>query len=223
MRLPLAAVSVFSKGSISGLEKLQLQRHQQSVLRPARAQSDEAFARDEHLARDHGLQAVEVGQPVRIGLVGPGERRAAAPGLEVRRLRSARRALSRRRRGWRRRLRRRWRHSRWSPPSSRDRARSRGPPEATSALMFSSGWVPPPEPTFRHGAFETGANGMWGAAGRPAAEAVEEAHGSEPLRRRPRGHAGRSDAPRPRRSRDPAPRWPDRSRRRCGSPRSCRR
>lgn len=56
-----------------GLQEVQLQRDQQSVLRAPRAHPDEAFARHEHLARDHGLQAVDVGQPVRIGLVGPGE------------------------------------------------------------------------------------------------------------------------------------------------------
>jgi hypothetical protein len=61
------------EGQHLGLQQLQLQRHQQPVLGPARAQPHEALAGDEHLARDHGLQAVEVGQPVGIGLVGPGE------------------------------------------------------------------------------------------------------------------------------------------------------
>ena len=56
-----------------GLQELQLQRHQQPVLGAAGAQPDEALAGDEHLARDHALQAVEVGQPVGVGLVGPGE------------------------------------------------------------------------------------------------------------------------------------------------------
>ena len=55
------------------LQELQLQRHQQAVLGAARAQPDEALAGDEHLAGDHALQAVEVGQPVGVGLVGPGE------------------------------------------------------------------------------------------------------------------------------------------------------
>ena len=55
------------------LQELQLQRHQQPVLGAARAQPHEALAGDEHLARDHALQAVEVGQPVGVGLVGPGE------------------------------------------------------------------------------------------------------------------------------------------------------
>ena len=37
------------------LQQLQLQGHQQSVFRPARAQPHEAFARDEHLPRHHCL------------------------------------------------------------------------------------------------------------------------------------------------------------------------
>ena len=73
MRLPLAAVSGLVEGQHLRLQQLQLQRHQQPVLRPARPQPHEAFARHEHLARHHGLQPVEIGQPVGIGLVGPGE------------------------------------------------------------------------------------------------------------------------------------------------------
>ena len=45
------------------LQQLQLDRHQQTIFCPARAQPDEAFARDEHLARHHRLQAVEIGHP----------------------------------------------------------------------------------------------------------------------------------------------------------------
>ena len=56
-----------------GLQQLQLQRHQQPVLRPPRPQPHETLARDEHLARHHGLQAVEIGEPVRVRLVGPGQ------------------------------------------------------------------------------------------------------------------------------------------------------
>jgi len=55
------------------LEKLQLQRHREAVLQPARPHADEALTGDEHLPRDHRLETVEVGQPVRVSLVGPGE------------------------------------------------------------------------------------------------------------------------------------------------------
>jgi hypothetical protein len=61
------------EGQHLGLQELQLQRHREAVLGAPGAQPHEALARDEHLAGDHGLQAVEVGQPVGIGLVGPGE------------------------------------------------------------------------------------------------------------------------------------------------------
>ena len=47
--------------------------HAQDPRRSQWAQPHEAFARHEHLPRNHRLQAVEIGQPVRIGLIGPGE------------------------------------------------------------------------------------------------------------------------------------------------------
>ena len=62
-----------SRGSISDGQHLQLQRHGQTILRPARPDAEEHLARQEHLARRPALQAVEVGQPLGIGLVGPGE------------------------------------------------------------------------------------------------------------------------------------------------------
>jgi len=55
------------------LQKLQLQRHQQSILRPPWPHPHETLARDKHLASDHGLQAVEIGQPIGIRLIRPGE------------------------------------------------------------------------------------------------------------------------------------------------------
>ena len=68
-----AAAKVFGllEGQHLGLQELQLQRHQQSVLGAAGAQPHEALAGDEHLAGDHALQAVEVGQPVGVRLVDP--------------------------------------------------------------------------------------------------------------------------------------------------------
>ncbi|EEW23720.1 efflux transporter, RND family, MFP subunit [Rhodobacter ferrooxidans] len=43
------------------------------ILGPARSQPHKAFTGNEHLARHHRLQTVEIGQPVRIGLIRPGE------------------------------------------------------------------------------------------------------------------------------------------------------
>ena len=56
-----------------GLKKLQLQRHKEPILRPSGPQAHEALARHKHLACDHGLQAVEIGQPICVRLVRPGE------------------------------------------------------------------------------------------------------------------------------------------------------
>ena len=55
------------------LQELQLQRDGEPVLEPPRPDPDEALSGDEHLAGDHRLQAVEVGQPIRVRLVGPRE------------------------------------------------------------------------------------------------------------------------------------------------------
>ena len=58
---------------VLGGQHLQLQRHREPVVRPARPEPEEALAGLEHGARRHGLEAVEVGQAIGIGLVGPGE------------------------------------------------------------------------------------------------------------------------------------------------------
>jgi transposase-like protein len=58
---------------VAGDQMIRLQRHQQAVLGAPRAQPDKALSGDEHLAGDHGLQAVEVGESVGVRLVGPGE------------------------------------------------------------------------------------------------------------------------------------------------------
>ena len=50
-----------------------MHRHQQTILGPPWPHTHEAFARDEHFPRDHGLQAVEIGQPVSIRLIRPCE------------------------------------------------------------------------------------------------------------------------------------------------------
>jgi len=61
------------EGQHLGLQELQLQRHHQTVFGASGTQPDKTLACHEHFARDHGLQPVEGGQPVRVGLVGPGE------------------------------------------------------------------------------------------------------------------------------------------------------
>ena len=58
---------------VLGGQHLQLQRHREPVLRASRPEPEEALAGLEHGARGHGLEAVEVGQAIGIGLVGPGE------------------------------------------------------------------------------------------------------------------------------------------------------
>ena len=54
-------------------QHLQLERHCEPILRAARPEPEEALAGLEHGARSHGLEAVEVGQAIGIGLVRPGE------------------------------------------------------------------------------------------------------------------------------------------------------
>jgi hypothetical protein len=63
----------FVERQVLGGEHLQLQRHDEAILRTPRPEPEEALAGLEHGARGHGLKAVEVGQAVGIGLVGPGE------------------------------------------------------------------------------------------------------------------------------------------------------
>jgi hypothetical protein len=63
-------------------EHLQLQRQGEAIAWPARAEADEALASLEHGARRHRLEAIEVGQAIGIGLVGPGEPQALDPVLE---------------------------------------------------------------------------------------------------------------------------------------------
>ena len=58
---------------VLGGQHLQLQRHGEPIVGSARAEAEEALAGFEHGARRHGLEAVEVGQAIGIGLVGPGE------------------------------------------------------------------------------------------------------------------------------------------------------
>ena len=80
--LPLGRVSHLRERQVLRGEHLQLQRHGEPVVRPARAEPEEALAGLEHGARGHGLEAVEVGQAIGVGLVGPGEPEALDPVLE---------------------------------------------------------------------------------------------------------------------------------------------
>ena len=164
------------------LQELQLQRDRQPVLGPARAQPHEALAGDEHLARDHGLQAVEVGQPVGIGLVGPGEPEPLDPIPQVR-VPDQRRGLDAvadevRGEGLA--------GVGGVAVGDHQLARPRQQPRAARGdqrVDVLERRVPAAQASPRHGAFQTRAHGGR-AAGRPAAEAIEEPHGSEPLRRR---------------------------------------
>ena len=61
------------KRQMLGGKHLQLERDREPVVRSARTEAEEALARLEHRACRHRLQAVEVGQAIGIGLVGPGE------------------------------------------------------------------------------------------------------------------------------------------------------
>ena len=65
--------AVHVEGQHFGREHLQLQRHGQPILDPARADADEDLARQKHLARRPALQAIEIRQPFGIGIIGPGE------------------------------------------------------------------------------------------------------------------------------------------------------
>ena len=67
---------------VLGGEHLQLQRHREPVVRSPGPEPKEALAGLEHRSRRHGLEAVEVGQAIGIGLVGPGEPQALDPVLE---------------------------------------------------------------------------------------------------------------------------------------------
>jgi hypothetical protein len=71
------------KRQVLGGEHLQLQRDGEPVVRPARAEPKEALAGLEHRARGHGLQAVEIGQAIGVGLVGPGKPEALDLSLSV--------------------------------------------------------------------------------------------------------------------------------------------
>jgi hypothetical protein len=65
-----------------GGQHLQLQRHREAIVRPARPEAEEALTGLEHRPRGHGLEAIEVGQAIGIGLVGPGEPEALDMVLE---------------------------------------------------------------------------------------------------------------------------------------------
>ena len=65
------------------LQQLELQGHGQSVFRTARAQPDQAFTAFEHRTAGQGLQAVEVGQPRRVGFLRPVAPQRLHVGLEA--------------------------------------------------------------------------------------------------------------------------------------------
>jgi hypothetical protein len=67
-----------------GREQLDLQRHDKTVLGIPGAQADETFACFEHFASDERLQAVEIGEPVGVGLVRPVTPDLLQLGLQVR-------------------------------------------------------------------------------------------------------------------------------------------
>ena len=54
-------------------QHLQLERHREAVFRSPGAKAEEAFAGLEHGTGRHGLETIEVGQAIGVGLVGPGE------------------------------------------------------------------------------------------------------------------------------------------------------
>jgi hypothetical protein len=72
----------FAERQVLGGQHLQLQRHGEPGLRPARPEPEEALAGLEHGARGHGLEAIEIGQAIGIGLVGPREPEALDAVLE---------------------------------------------------------------------------------------------------------------------------------------------
>jgi hypothetical protein len=61
------------KRQVLGGQHLQLERDRKPIIRPARPEPEEALAGLEHRTRGHGLEAVEVGQAIGIGRVGPRE------------------------------------------------------------------------------------------------------------------------------------------------------
>jgi hypothetical protein len=71
--VPVGQGLAFGERQVLGGEHLQLQWDREPVLRPAGAESEEALARLKHGARGHGLEAIEIGPAIGIGLVGPGE------------------------------------------------------------------------------------------------------------------------------------------------------
>jgi hypothetical protein len=71
--LPSGRVFAFAERQVLRGEHLQLERHREPIVRTARAEPEEAFAGLEHGARGPGLETVEVGEAIGIGLVGPGE------------------------------------------------------------------------------------------------------------------------------------------------------
>ena len=134
--LPFGSVSHFAERQVLGGQHLQLQRHREPVLRPSRAEPEEALAGLEHGARRHRLQAVEVGQAIGIGLVGPGEPQALDPVLERAVLDQARR-LDAAADGMRGEARRRIRGVALARTSWRARARCSSPPWRIRLLMLS--------------------------------------------------------------------------------------
>ena len=73
MTLPLGRDLIAVERQHLRRDHLQLQRHRQAVLRPARPEAEEHLAGDEHLARGAPLQPVEVREAFGVGLVGPVE------------------------------------------------------------------------------------------------------------------------------------------------------
>jgi hypothetical protein len=64
------------KRQVLGGQHLQLQGHRKPVLQASRPETEEALAGLEHGARCHGLESIEVGQPIGVGFVGPGKPKA---------------------------------------------------------------------------------------------------------------------------------------------------
>ena len=69
--LSRAPLSPAETAQLLGFEHLQLQWHAQPVLRSTRAQPHDALSALDRCPADQGLQAVEIGQPRSIRLVGP--------------------------------------------------------------------------------------------------------------------------------------------------------
>jgi hypothetical protein len=72
----------FAERQVLGGEHLHLDRHRETVIWSTGPEPEEALAGLEHGPRRHRLQAIEVGQAIGIGLVGPGEPQALNPVLE---------------------------------------------------------------------------------------------------------------------------------------------